>query len=114
VPGSSQIDGRKLFQIYRGLGLDLRMADNAREAGIYSVWTRLSTGRLKVFRSCKNWLDEFRIFARDQNGKIMNEAKFHLMAATRYLLLDTTGRWANEQPEPKRQTGPPVRTGIWS
>ena len=52
-------------------------AENAREAGIYEVWMRLSTGKLKVFRSCRNWLDEFRIFARDENGKIINEQKFH-------------------------------------
>jgi hypothetical protein len=49
-------------------------------------------------QSCRNWLDEFRIFARDENGKIMNEAKFHLMAATRYLLLDTLGSWRAAQP----------------
>jgi hypothetical protein len=69
-------------------------------------WRRLSTGRLKVFRSCKNWLDEFRTFARDENGKIIGEAKYHLMAATRYLLLDTTGRWQTEQPEQRRQGRP--------
>jgi hypothetical protein len=45
------------------------MAENAREAGIYEVWTRLSAGKLKVFCSCRNWLDEFRIFERDENGK---------------------------------------------
>ena len=28
----------------------------------------------------------------------MNEAKYHLMAATRYLLLDTTGKWETEKP----------------
>jgi hypothetical protein len=91
---SSQVDGQRLLPIYRGLGLSLQTADNAREAGIYAAWTRLSTGRLKVFQSCRNWLDEFRIFARDENGKIINESKFHLMAATRYLLLDTLGQLA--------------------
>jgi phage terminase large subunit-like protein len=111
---SSQEDGRQLFQIYRQLGLNLQMAENAREAGIYAVWTRLSTGRLKVFRSCKNWLDEFRTFARDENGKIIGEAKYHLMAAPRYLLLDTVGRWQTEQPERRRASGPPQRFGIWS
>ncbi len=85
--GRSQIDGRRLLEIYSRLGLNLQMAQNAREAGIYAVWMRLSTGRLKVFRSCRHWLDEFRIFARDEAGKIINEPKFHLMAATRYLTL---------------------------
>jgi phage terminase large subunit-like protein len=108
---SSQVDGQRLLQIYRSLGLNLRFAQNAREAGIYAVWTRLSTGRLKVFKSCRNWLDEFRTFARDENGNIMSESKYHLMAATRYLLLDSTKRWQTEQPrsEPLRR---PVGRGI--
>ena len=90
--GRSQVDGQQLMQIYRKLGLRLSNADNAREAGIYNVWMRLSTGKLKVFRSCRNWFDEFRIFARDENGKIMNEQKFHLMAPTRYLFLGSMTR----------------------
>jgi phage terminase large subunit-like protein len=99
--GRSQIDGSQLLQIYRRLGLNLQPADNAREAGIYEVWMRLSTGRLKVFRSCMHWLDEFRIFARDENGKIINEQKFHLMAATRYLFMGgMIARWI-VKPQPK-------------
>jgi hypothetical protein len=91
--GRSQIDGQQLFKIYAALGLKLQFAQNAREAGIYAVWIRLSTGKLKVFRSCENWCDEFRIFCRDENGNIINEKKFHLMAATRYLLLGSMNRW---------------------
>jgi hypothetical protein len=49
---SIQFDGRRLFEAYRRLGLNLCMADSAREAGFYKVWTRLSTGRLKVYQSC--------------------------------------------------------------
>ena len=106
--GRSQIDGRQLLQIYRGLGLTLQMAENAREAGIYEVWMRLSTVKLKVFRSCRNWLDEFRIFARDENGKIINEQKFHLMAATRYLFMGgMISRWTvNEPPSTPRALAP--------
>lgn len=96
--GRSQIDGKQLFKIYRELGLTLQFAQNAREAGIYSVWMRLSTGRLKVFRSCRNWLDEFRTFARDENGQIMSESKYHLMAATRYLLHGSMARWTMSKP----------------
>jgi hypothetical protein len=95
---SSQIDGKKLFGLYKGLGLDLLMADNARESGIFEVWSRLSTGRLKVFKSCRNWLSEFRTFARDENGQIVNEAKYHLQAATRYLLLGSLNRWGMPHP----------------
>ncbi len=111
--GRSQVDGQQLMQIYLKLGLKLRNADNARESGIYTVWSRLSTGKLKVFRSCRNWFDEFRIFARDENGKIINEQKFHLMAATRYLFLGSMTRWIAK---PQRATGrelPPPHIGIW-
>lgn len=58
--------------------------------------------RSEVSASCKNWLDEFRIFARGENGNVMNEAKFHLMAATSYLLLDTLSYWLPEQPKVQR------------
>jgi hypothetical protein len=54
---SNQIDGRKLFEIYRRSGLNVFMADNGRDAGFFEVWTRLSTGRLKIFQSCKRWLE---------------------------------------------------------
>jgi phage terminase large subunit-like protein len=102
---SNQVDGRKLFQMYRTLGLDVRMADNARESGIFEVWQRLSSGRLKVFKSCRNWLSEFRIFARDENGKIKNEQTFHLMAATRYLLNGPCSHWVvlKASPAPLRR-----------
>ena len=47
-----------------------------------------------MFCSCRNWLDEFRIFERDENGKIINERKFRLMAATRYLFMGgMISRW---------------------
>ncbi len=95
---SSQIDGRKLFEIYRRSGLNVLMADNGRDAGFYEVWIRLSTGRLKIFQSCKRWLDEFRVFARDENGQIIQEAKFHGMAATRYALLNTLSQWRPAKP----------------
>ena len=91
------------MQIYRGLGLHLQNADNAREAGIYAVWMRLSTGKLKVFRSCRNWFDEFRTFARDENGKIVGESKYHLMAATRYLFLGAIEWWMAKPAKPSEE-----------
>lgn len=83
--GRTQNDGLQLLQIYKDLGLNLETADNAVESGIYDVWTRLSTGRLKVFRSLSNWLAEFRLYRRDDKGRIV-KANDHLMDATRYLV----------------------------
>src|SRR5690348_15083971 len=45
--GRSQKDGEQLLQIYQQLGLPLVIADNGVESGLYTVWTRMSTGRLK-------------------------------------------------------------------
>jgi hypothetical protein len=44
----------------------------------------------------------------------MNEAKYHLMAATRYLLLDTTGKRETEKREPRNRSRPPERYGVWT
>lgn len=82
--GRSQHDGSQLIQDYRNLGLTLSIADNAVESGLYSVWNRLSTGRIKVFKTLSNWLMEFRLYRRDERGRVVKEND-HLMDATRYL-----------------------------
>lgn len=83
--GRGQRDGEQLLIDYQDLGLDLLPAINAVESGIYKVWMRLSTGRLKVFESCVNWLSEFRIYRRDEKGNIV-KANDHAMDAIRYLV----------------------------
>ncbi|MCW5980334.1 MAG: terminase family protein [Bryobacteraceae bacterium] len=70
--GRSQVDGRQLLQMYTDLGLRVAMADNAVEAGIYRVWQRLSSGRLKVFQSLEQWRSEFRLYRRDEKGRVVN------------------------------------------
>lgn len=97
--GRTQTDGQQLIQIYKDLGLNLEMADNAVEAGIYDVWMRLSTGRLKVFRSLTNWLQEFRLYRRDEKGRIVKQND-HLMDCTRYLCMSGLSR-AKTKPAPK-------------
>lgn len=84
--GRAQGDGEKLIDGYRNLGLTLSPAQNAVEAGIYDVWTRMSTGRLKVFRTLQNWLREFRLYRRDEKGHIVKEND-HALDATRYLIV---------------------------
>lgn len=83
--GRSQADGQKLIQIYRQNGLRVREAKNEVEAGIHRVWERLSNGKLKVFRTLVNFKNEFMIYRRDLNGKIIKEND-HLMDAMRYLI----------------------------
>jgi len=86
--GRGQKDGSRLVSDYRALGLEtLAVADNALEAGIYLVWTRMATGRLKVFHTLANWLAEFRFYQRDEKGKVKDGQADHLMDCTRYIEL---------------------------
>jgi hypothetical protein len=87
--GRSQRDGEQLYDQYLQMGLHISTAINAREAGIYGVWQRLSSSKLKVFRSLSNWLAEFRLYRRDEKGAIVKEND-HLMDATRYLVMSGT------------------------
>jgi len=75
-------DGRQFVDIYRNLGLDLQLADKSVESGIQDVWTLLSAGKLKVFSSCGAWFDEYRLYRRDEKGRIVKQND-HLMDCTR-------------------------------
>lgn len=81
--GRGQRDGQQLFQNYLDLGLRLILAENGVEAGLFDVWQRLSTGRLKVFKTLQNWLGEYRLYRRDEKGAVV-KTNDHLMDATRY------------------------------
>ena len=89
--GRSQVDGKRLVEQYRNLGLDLEFADNSVEAGILEVWNRLSTGRLKFFNTLTDFFGEYRLYRRDKNGKVVKE-KDHLMDALRYDILSGLAR----------------------
>jgi hypothetical protein len=82
----SQRDGEALFALYTELGLILSPAINAVEAGIYEVWSRLSSGRLKVFSTLQNFRSEYRIYRRGEDGKVVKEND-HLMDGMRYLCM---------------------------
>jgi hypothetical protein len=84
--GRSQDDGQALLTQYHGLGLNLIPADNRVESGIYEVWTRLSTGRIRVFKTLQNFRSEYRIYRRDQKGKIVKDND-HLMDCLRYMVM---------------------------
>lgn len=94
--GANQKDGSRLIEEYRSLGLSLVEADNAVESGIHAVYQRMSTGRLKVFSTLRNWLAEFRIYRRDEKGRVVKEND-HLMDCTKYLI-NTGMRFARVEP----------------
>jgi phage terminase large subunit-like protein len=81
--GSSQVDGRNLMQVYREMGLNLTEAVNAVEAGVFHVWERLSTSRLKIFSNLQHTRAEMRLYRRDEKGRIVKEND-HAMDAVRY------------------------------
>jgi hypothetical protein len=101
------------MQVYQELGLLLTPADNrvkGEHGGIAEMWGRLSSGRLKVFRTCQNWLTEFRIYRRDEKGKIVKQSD-HAMDATRYAVMSGLGlaalRPRSAQPAQKVLFGDP-------
>lgn len=108
--GRSQRDGSQLLTDYRNLGLHLQLADNGVESGLYSVWNRMATGRLKVFSSMSNWLSEFRMYRRDERGNVV-KSNDHLMDCTRYL----ESRMASFITKPiKRDSAPARPVSSWS
>ena len=101
--GRSQTDGTQLLSLYEDLGLVLQPADNGVESGIYKVWQGLSTGKIKVFGSLQNWLAEFRMYRRDDKGKVVKDFD-HLMDTTRYLV--ASGREVARVGVPKKAVQP--------
>jgi len=81
-----QRDGARLVEDYRAHGLILTKAVNAVEAGLLAVWDRLSTGRLRVFKTLQHYRREYPLYRRDETGKIIKELD-HLMDAKRYLIV---------------------------
>jgi len=106
--GRTQRDGEQLITDYRSLGLNLQFADNNVESGIYNIYERLTTGRLKVFSTLGNWLAEYRLYRRDEKGRIVKKND-HLMDATRYLIISGLARAIVQ---PVETTGPLVGSSI--
>jgi phage terminase large subunit-like protein len=106
--GRTQTDGEQMIELYRRCGLNLSPAINAVEAGLYETWQLMSAGKLKVFRSLGNWLQEFRLYQRDNEGRVVKQND-HLMDATRYLIMSGRQRMTTA---PKKVTEPQYLEGI--
>lgn len=77
--GRSQSDGETLIQQYRDLGLDVVPANNSVESGIYEVWQRLVSGKIKIFAEAgRPMLAEYRQYERDEKGRVV-KSNDHLM-----------------------------------
>jgi len=102
-------DGRQFIEIYKKHGLRLQLADKSVEAGIQETWELLSAGKLKVFASCRAVLEEYRLYRRDEKGKIV-KVNDHLMDCLRYWV--RSGRRIAVT-EPAKQDEP-KDTGAWA
>jgi hypothetical protein len=67
------------------------------EAGIMEALERMQTGRLKVFSTCRLWLNEFRLYHRKE-GRIV-KLNDDLICASRYALM--MRRFAITKPAPR-------------
>lgn len=85
-------DRTQFVQLYREAGLDLTIADKAVEAGIQDVYDRFSSGRLKVFKSCQQFWEEFGLYRRDEKGRVVKQ-RDHLMDCARYLIRSGLSRF---------------------
>ena len=84
--------GEQLAQQYRDQGLNLTPeratfddGTNGVEAGVSDMLQRMQTGRWKVFNTCQTWLEEFRLYHRD-DGKIVKE-RDDILCGSRYALM---------------------------
>jgi phage terminase large subunit-like protein len=84
--GASQSDGTSIIDRYAEHGLYLTKANNSVEAGLMEMLERMQNGRFKVFSNQASWLQEFRLYRRDESGRIVKKHD-HLMDATRYALV---------------------------
>jgi phage terminase large subunit-like protein len=101
-------DGEQLTEEYRKYGLKLILADNTVEAGIHDMWTRLQTGRLKVFNTLSHFKAEYEMYRRDERGKVYKKHD-HLMDASRYLIRNIKGWRVKPVSVPLQPVMPSVR-----
>ena len=90
---SGQKDGDTLLDAYSKY-LRLDKAENAVEAGIFTVYERLTTSRLKVFKHLEAFFEEFRLYRRDDKGKVVKDND-HALDALRYAIMSVQS-WATE------------------
>lgn len=81
----SQKDGSKLKEEYEDQGLRLMKANNAVHAGLRHCLIEIQTGQLKCFNTLVYLKKEFRLYRRNDKGKIVKEHD-HLMDCMRYLM----------------------------
>lgn len=95
-------EGRgKVVDVYRKLGVNIRPAVKDVESGIRTVETMLSQSKLRIFRTCTGLIQEYRMYNRDERGKIIKKND-HRLDALRYLVMGI--KHAKTKPIPKHNS----------
>lgn len=87
VNQGSQRDGARLLDDYRQVGFKIVQGKYAKWHAIDSVYERIRTGRFKVFPTCRKFMDEWRMYSRNDKGEII-KGNDHLMNALEFVMLD--------------------------
>lgn len=105
----TQHDAEQIINLYRQAGLNIQLPDKSVEAGLQRTWELLSQGKLKIFSSCAQLLQEYRVYRRDEKGRIVKRDD-HCLDALRYLVMSGITRMDTKP----QLTRPPERLGPWS
>lgn len=85
------VSDQSFLDAYSKYGLDLILSNpsgpGSVDIGINEVYSRLSSGRMKIFSTCQNWFYEYRMYRRNDKGQIVATHN-HLMDTTRYSSLN--------------------------
>lgn len=79
--------GKQHIEELLALGVEIESADNEVNAGIEKVNERIKTGRFKIFKSCKNTIDEFETYHWIEGRDKPEKENDHCMDALRYLIM---------------------------
>jgi phage terminase large subunit-like protein len=112
--------GKQLKENYIDSGVNMlderatfENGSNNVEPGIADILDRMRTGRFKVFNTCENWLEEFRLYHR-KDGKVVKQND-DALDATRYALMMI--RYAVSENEndfdPEYENSRNESTGYW-
>jgi phage terminase large subunit-like protein len=108
--------GENLASQYREQGLNMLPdratfddGSNSVEAGLMEMLDRMQTGRWKVFRTCHEWFEEFRLYHR-KDGKVV-KLRDDTISSSRYALM--MKRYAQAQPTKRADPRGRVIEGAW-